>query len=147
MCVQIRKSRRPARLWQCGFIRNGKIATPARSGWIFEFIVFISASVTADFELTYSTRFGILFKPWACFLFATPATCIPPYCRAVVMPLPQANRDRLSLIKTTNSQDMICFRHMYRCGNLQMYRNTPTTYLFHCDVFLLRTDKNKDTIK
>lgn len=36
---------------------------------------------------------------------------------------------------------------MYWCGNLQKYRNTPTTYLFHCDVFLLRTDKNKDTIK
>lgn len=53
------------------------------------------------------------------------------------------NRDCLTLIKTTNSQDMICFRHMYWCGNLQMYRNTPATYLFHCDVFLLRTDKKQ----
>lgn len=87
--LQIRKSRRPARLWQCGFIRNGKIATPTHWLDLLSFIVF-GASVTVDFELTYSMRFGILFKPWACSLFATPATCIPPYCLAVVMPLPQA---------------------------------------------------------
>lgn len=34
--------------------------------------------------------FGISFKPWTCFVFATPATCIPPYCLAVFMPLPRA---------------------------------------------------------
>lgn len=42
----------------------------------------------ADINFPYTTRFGIWSKPWACFSFATPATCIPPYCLAVLVPLP-----------------------------------------------------------
>lgn len=42
----------------------------------------------ADVNFPYTTRFGLWSKPWACFSFATPATYIPPYCLAVLMPLP-----------------------------------------------------------
>lgn len=93
-CVWVcaRKSGKAGDQQDCSNVGSSEMGglqhTHAQAGFL-SFIVF-GVSVTADFELTYSTRFGILFKPWACSLFATPATCIPPYCLAVVMPLPQA---------------------------------------------------------